>query len=114
MSVTTEKRDLSSPNNLALDLRKSCLWIECTTCEYSYDFYTSRRNNKSFDVNKRTVYVTGTIGHGYTGLEELTACMNMLRPMSKNAFYKINKIVAAAVEDIAKETMLDSANELLN
>ena len=92
----------------------SCLRIKCTTCEYSYDFYTSRRNNKSYDVNKRIVYGMRTIGHGYTGLEELTACMNIPRPMSKNAFYKINKIVAAAVEDIAKETMLDTANELLN
>jgi hypothetical protein len=43
----------------------------CQNCSWNHLFWTSKRTEKSFEVNKRLVYGMRRIGKGHAGLEVL-------------------------------------------
>ena len=65
----------------------SLLILKCTTrkCSFYKSIYTSAKanNSKAFEVNRRAVLVTRTIGVGYQGLVKFACVMNMLPPMNE-------------------------------
>ena len=67
----------------------SHLLLKCKMCSYSHEFYTSRSNDCSFDINKRIVYSMRACGQGHAGIETFTSLMNMPRPMTANNYDKI-------------------------
>ena len=70
-------------NNLSLtektNQRKgaaSYIVVHCD-CGYEHSFYTSLKQQYSFDVNKRLVYAMRSCGQGFSGMEGFTSLMNM-------------------------------------
>ena len=90
----------------------SLLYIECAKCAYKHEFYTSRNQNKSYDVNKRMVYAMRSCGQGYSGIETFTTLMDMPKPMTANNYDKIIFKYAEVSKSVAEDTMNDAAEEL--
>ena len=53
------------------------LLLSCRSCGWSHDFYTSKQNIGTFEVNTRIVYGMRVIGNGFSGLKKFAAIMNM-------------------------------------
>jgi len=91
----------------------SCLVVKCS-CEFKYnrEFFTSPGCQKTYDINYRVIYTMRTIGQKYASLEKFTSFMNMPRPMTNKNFNAAVKKITTIVEDVAKNSMVDAANEL--
>ena len=68
----------------------SSLLLTCKNCGYSKEFYTPISNNNSFDMNIGTVYSMIACRQGYAGLEKLTVCMNLPKPLTTDNYDKID------------------------
>ena len=91
----------------------SLLYLKCQTrfCLYVKEFSTSTSNvDKSYDVNKRMIYTMRALGQGHSGIEKLTALMNMPRPMTFKNY--TNAAKKEATKEVAKKTMDDAATDL--
>ena len=63
--------------------RKGCastLRLLCEHCGWKFSFCTSRKQGKSYEVNRRLVYGMRTIGKGYAGARKFCAIMNVPSP----------------------------------
>ena len=90
----------------------SQLYIECSNCDYFYDFHTSRKSGKAFDINKRSVYTFRALGQGHSGLKKFTALMNMPKPMAANNYDKLVSAISAVTKTVAVETMKDGVEQI--
>ena len=94
----------------------SLLYLKCQkkNCNYLHEFYTSidKNNKKGFDINKRIIYCMRLLGHGYAGIKKFCTFMNLPKLMTKNNFEKLLKIIATAVNTVAEQTMINTANKL--
>lgn len=94
----------------------SLLYLKCLKkdCNYFQKFYTSNYeyNKKGFDINKRIIYCMRLLGHGYAGINFFCTIMNLTKPMTKNNFEKLIKVIATAVKTVAEQTMINAANKL--
>ena len=97
------------------------LILKCSSCLYSYDFYTSREVNlpkrnkggrKLRDINVRAVYGCRQVGLGYQHLKKLCCFMNMPSPMLLNSFDKITKRLTTSAKQVAERSMSDAALKL--
>ena len=92
----------------------SNLFLKCSKCEYRSDFFTSSQVGRSFEVNKRIVYSTRSLGLGYTGIEKFNALMNMPPPMTKNNYESISNKLSSVAKEVAEETINDAVQDLWN
>ena len=66
--------------------RKGCastLRLLCEQCGWKHSFCTSKKQGKSFEVNRRIVYGMRTLGKGYAGARKFCTIMNMPPPLRK-------------------------------
>ena len=76
----------------------SMMFVNCSSCPYSYEFCSSRSCKRGFDINRRAVYTFRALGQGYSGLQKFTSLMNMPQPMTAVNYDKlISKISAVAI-----------------
>ena len=92
----------------------SLLYIKCSTrnCKYIYEFFTSTKVNKCFEINQRMVYTTRSLGHGYAGIEKFNTLMNMPKPMTVKNYNKTVSRIKKVVKAVAEETMDDAAKKI--
>lgn len=88
----------------------SHLRVRCEQCGWVYTFYTSKKVQHGFDVNKRFVYAMRSIGQGHASIKRFCANMNMPAPLRYTAYRDIN--LAKAAKSVATKSMLDAAAEL--
>lgn len=107
-------------NNLAEKKGLSnLLLISCTSCDYVLSTYTSQhiprpntRGQKPFDINARAIIAFREIGKGHAAMEQLFGLMNFLPIMGKDSFQQMNGDIGASYSRVAKQCMLEAANEL--
>ena len=87
------------------------LSIECD-CGYENPFYSSTKNGKSFDVNKRFVYAMRSCGQGFAGMERFCTLMNMPKPLTKNNYSKTVVLLKDACKTVAIDTMKNASTDL--
>ena len=90
----------------------SCLQFFCASCGWSYSFYTSKKEKKFFDVNRRLVYGMRTIGRGASAAKRFCAVMNMPPPPAPNAYHRHNVFLMKAAKKVAENTMQTAAREV--
>ena len=90
----------------------SCLHLLCTSCGWRHCFYTSKKVNKYFEVNRRLVYGMRTIGQGASSAKRFCGIMNMPPPPKPNAYDRHNKALLKASRATASETMLEAGREI--
>ena len=68
----------------------SLLYIECSTCncKYIYEFFTSTKVNKCFEITQRILYTMRSLGHGYAGIEKFNALLNTPKLMTVKNYNK--------------------------
>ena len=72
-------------NHLA---RKGCasrLKLYCENCEWKQEFCSSKKQGKSFEVNRCLVYSMRSLGKGHSGAKKFCTLMNMPPPLVKCA-----------------------------
>ncbi len=90
----------------------SYLSIVCSSCDWKHCFYTSKKVNKGFEVNKRLVYGMRLIGQGRTSAKRFCGIMNMPSPPKPNAYSKNNKAILKAAKTVAEKSMMDASDEI--
>lgn len=90
----------------------SCLRLLCCTCGWTEQFYTSAQIDRCFEVNRRFVYATRSIGRGRAAGKRFCGLMNMPPPPRPTLYALHNKALLKAVKKIALETMSDAAKEI--
>ena len=69
-------------------------------------------DNKSYEVNRRAVLPSVTIGNGLSALKSFCADLNMPTPMSQNTFESHLSAVKLATEETAKHSLSQTTKEL--
>ena len=70
----------------------SFLVLQCSSCSYFIELYTSRSVDNAFDINLRAVFSMRACGQrGYAGLEKFVSLMNLPKPVTCNNYNKIDK-----------------------
>lgn len=90
----------------------SHLRLRCEECAWVYTFYTSKKVQHSFDINRRFVYAMRSIGQGYSSMKRFCANMNMPPPMHLKAYSASNAAFSKAAKSVAMKTMEIAASEL--
>eukprot|EP00112_Aurelia_sp_Birch-Aquarium-sp1_P014509 Seg314.3 transcript_id=Seg314.3/GoldUCD/mRNA.D3Y31 product="hypothetical protein" protein_id=Seg314.3/GoldUCD/D3Y31 len=91
----------------------SSIDVRCSmrNCQFSTQFYTSKRTGHSFEINKRAVLASRNIGVGHEGLVKFAAAMNMPPSMNANAYTDSVKHLKEAAKDVAERSMHTAASE---
>ncbi len=84
-SLTVED-DLTKKNGCA-----SHLMLACQECDWSHNFYTSKKTKGSYEVNRRLVYGMRSIGSRYSSAKKFCAVMNIPTLPTKNNYSRLNK-----------------------
>jgi hypothetical protein len=95
--------------------RKGCaskLRLCCLNCSWKHLFWTSKRTEKSFEVNKRLVYGMRRIGKGHAGASKFCSIMNMPSPLTAKSFRKSSRTITQHVKKVAKACMKSAAEEV--
>ena len=92
----------------------SMMFVNCSSCPYSYEFCSSRSCKRGFDINRRAVYTFRALGQGYSGLQKFTSLMNMPQPMTAVNYDKLISKISAVAKTIAEETMSDAAENIIS
>ena len=90
------------------------LRIMCEGCGWLNTFFTSKKQRKSFEVNRRLVYAMRSIGKGHSGAKKFCAFMNMPQPSKPKPYQKSSKTITKHLKSIARKTMSDAADEIRN
>ena len=75
-------------------------------------FFTSKKQEKCFEVNRRVVSAMRSIGKGHSGAKKFCAYMNMPPPSKPKPFQKNSKTITKHVKLIARKSMSDVAEEI--
>lgn len=97
--------------------RRGCasfLRLFCKSCGWKNEFYTSRKVNYFFEVNRRFVYALRSIGQGHASAKRLCGVMNMPPPPQPNAYDRHNKAWSKVSKCCAAETMIQAGKEIRN
>ena len=95
--------------------RKSCaskLHITCQNCKWAHLFWTSKRKQKSFELNRRQVYGMRRICKGHAGASKFCSVMNMPPPPGPKSFKKSSRVIAKHAKTVAKKSMKAAAKEV--
>ena len=92
----------------------SSLRLFCGSCGWIHEFFSSKEQGQSFEVNGRFVYAMRSIGKGHAGAKKFCALMNTPPPLSEKAYIKKSTTIAKCVKTIAKQSMADAASEIRN
>ena len=90
----------------------SHLRVRCEACGWVYTFYTSKKVQRSFDVNKRLVYAMRSMGQGHASMKRFCGFMNMPPPLHYKAYNASNAALTKAAKTVATKAMEDAAAEL--
>ena len=106
------------PNLLFGEINKKgsafCCKSQCT-CQWYYEFWSSPKSqDRRCEINKRFVYAMRRCGKGYAGLKQLCTFMDLPPPMAKGSYTLTTKKVRNAVRPVAKTTMTEAAQDLVN
>lgn len=88
------------------------LRVLCKECGWVYTFYTSKKVQHSYDINKRFVYAMRSNGQGHSSMKRFCAFMNMPPPLHFKAYNASNAAFSKAAKSVATKTMEDAAIEL--
>ena len=95
--------------------RKGCaslLRLVCKSCGHERSFYTSKKIQHYFEVNRRLVYAMRTIGQGASAATQFCGVMNMPPPPNGSAYSRHNKALLKDSEKVSRKTMEDAAAEV--
>ena len=97
----------------------SFIFIKCRNCNYDVSYTsktvehasaTSGRN--THDINTRAVYAMRHCGVGLSGLAKFCGLLNMPPPITQHSYDNINKNLEVAAENIAKESMKSTVEDV--
>ena len=95
--------------------RKGCassLELQCHSCDWKEEFYTSHKVNYFFEVNRRLVYAMRSIGCGASGAERFCGLMNMPPIPGSSPYAAHNKALLKAAKEVCEESMGEAAKEI--
>lgn len=90
----------------------SHLRLRCEGCGWVYAFYTSKKVQHSFYINRRLVYAMRSIGQGHASIKRFCTHMNMPPPLHFKAYRASNVAQSKAAKSVATKSMKDAANQL--
>ena len=90
----------------------SCLQLQCSTCGWIHDFYTSTNSSTTYDINIRLVYAMRCIGQSYAGARKFCGLMNIPGVPTENNFDKISRRLKTKVFKVAEDSMIAASREL--
>ena len=90
----------------------SHLRIQCSQCGWVYTFYTSKKVNQFFDINRRFIYAMRAIGQGQSSARRFCAYMNLPPPANPKSYNHCNNALANAAKNVALSTMKEAGMEL--
>lgn len=90
----------------------SSLRLTCQNCAWMHLFWTSKRKEKSFEVNRRLVYGMRRIGKGHSGASKFCSVMNMPPPPRAKSFKKSSHVIAKHAKTVAMNSMKAAAEEV--
>ena len=90
----------------------STLHLFCEQCGWKHSFCTSKKQGKSFEVNRRLVYGMRTLVKGYAGARKFCSVMNMPPPPTEKAFLGNSCVISRHIKVIAKETIKKVGEEV--
>ena len=93
------------------------LSLVCGICKEATSFETSKKaSNKAFnayDVNVRATFASQTMGRSRSGLEKFCAVMDVVPPIRKTPYVKIQNFLSKNAKEKALQTMKTSAANLI-
>ena len=84
----------------------------CENCGFQKEFYTSKKQAKSFEVNRRLVYSMRSLGKGHSGAKKFRSLMNMPSPPTARAYSSSAKAIGKHIRSIAQKSMENVAKEI--
>ena len=95
--------------------RKGCassLSLQCSSCGWTEEFYTSSQVKHYYEVNRRFVYAMRSVGCGSTAAKRFCGIMNMPPPPRSSPYSNHNKALLKVVQEVAQETMTNAGREI--
>ena len=94
--------------------------LKCIDCNWNYSLETSYQSSKLnsktrrkfYDINIQSVIAFREIGKGLECISSFCRSMNMLPPLAKKSYNRINDVLHQLYCEVASNSMLDSANEI--
>jgi len=80
-------------------------------CEVNKSFYSSPWINKSYEINRRFVYVLRLIGVGYSGLRNFCGFMDLTTSFSTNHYYQCIDNIKIAVDAVYRMIINKAGHE---
>ena len=81
----------------------SCLRLFCENCGWRTEFHSSKKQTRSFEVNRRLVYTMRWLGKGHAGAKKFYTLMNMPPPSAAKPFKKSGNTITKAIKTIEKK-----------
>ena len=105
---------LFTEDNLKRKVCASTCRLLCEQCGWKHSFCTTKKQGKSFEINRRLVYGMRTLGKGYAGARKFCTVMNMPPPPTEKAFLSNSRVIGRHIKVIAKETMRKAGEEVFS
>ena len=88
------------------------LKLDCSSeiCNWSNEFWTSKKQSRHYDVNRRTCYAMRRVGSGYSG--KFLMLMNHPPPMTEKHYRKINYMFRDAAKEVGETIMKEASDEI--
>ncbi|XP_028418587.1 uncharacterized protein LOC114544031 [Dendronephthya gigantea] len=90
----------------------SYLYLRCSSCEWTNEFYTSKLTNNFYEVNRRMVYAMRSIGCGRAGAKRFCGLMNMPPPPRPTPYALHNKALLQSAKTVYAKTVVDASKEI--
>jgi len=84
------------------------LYIQCDSCKHMIHLPSSKKRTPrgmSYEVNRRSVYASASLGIGHKGLTQFCAFLNMPPPVCHDSYQMHLKQISQASVDHAQENM---------
>lgn len=88
------------------------LRLTCMNCGFSKNFQTSKRQNRFYEVNIRSVLAAQPVGRA--GLETFCGIINLPKPVGKNSYNRIQDKIADIANELSDEVLDKSAKTLFD
>lgn len=92
----------------------SCLSLPCNSSGWTETFYTSKKNGRFFEINRRMVHAMRSVGCGRSTTSRFCSTMNMPPSVETKSFSAHTKAILRAAKDVAEQTMKEAVQEIYN
>ena len=110
--TSASAKKISTSISIARDGCASYLYLKCSSCEWTTEFFTSKLTKNFYEVNRRMVYAMRSIGCGRAKARRFCGLMNMPPPPRPTPYALHNKGLLQSTKVVYGKTVEEACKEI--